>query len=153
VGAAFAWLPGPARGEGLLRVELDGAFFPKQETLTGTSSRGGKFQLAAFDALACVFAFRRSVELSPCAGAELAYMQGAGIGVTAPTAGNAIYGGVDGRALLVVRLSRAFALRASLDAIITLARPQFIVSGFQAGIVHEPSGIVGRGALGVEVRF
>ena len=153
VGGSFAWLPGRAAGEGLLRFEAGAAYLPSQTvTIASTPSRGGTFGLLAANLRTCVFVLRRPFELAPCVGGEIASLHAEGSATKAVIA-NTLYFEALAGGTLGVRLTGAWVLRLDLGGAVPFDRPTFVVQGAAAGPVHRPGALAGRAAIGIELRF
>jgi hypothetical protein len=154
VGGALAWLPGPSRGEGPLRIELDGLFLPKQTSdATGTPPHAGNFGLLAFALRACPFILRGPLELAPCVAGELLFFSASGKDITNPSNQADTEAAVDLGGLFGLHLGGTWVLRLDAGAAIPFARPAFVVGGAGAGPVHKPAGVSARTGLGIELRF
>ena len=154
-GARLAAVPGFAPA---LRLELGAALWPWSQSAGATAtSLGGTFALRAFEAGACLVPVGESWEFGPCAGAELAWLSGQGIGTgTAGTTGqssDAVWLVFRAGAIAAYRLSSAWAIRADLGVGLALDPPAFEWTGAAAGVAFRPSVLSGHAALGAEVRF
>jgi hypothetical protein len=94
-----------------------------------------------------------SFEIATCAGAELDWMLGTGVGASSPSTGDATWVALRGALLVGYRLTQAWGIRLDLGGGAPLERPAFVVQGFQGGLVHKPAGVTGRATAGVELRF
>jgi hypothetical protein len=148
-GARLAAVPGFAPA---LRLELGAALWPWPQSAGATAtSLGGTFALRAFEAGACL------IPVGPCAGAELAWLSGQGIGMgtagTTVRSSDAVWLVFRAGAMAAYRLSSAWAIRANLGLGLALAPPAFEWTGAVATVAFRPSVLSGRAALGAEVRF
>jgi hypothetical protein len=163
VGVAGGYLPHWSPGVRLygvlgwrsIRAKIAGqALLPARRTVGGAASQGADFQLFSGGLDVCIDAPVASLRLGPCVGTDVAFMQGKGFGPgvterngTATFAGIAVGGSL--RWIGPGRLS----LPLELEAIVPLARPEFVFSGPAGTSVHRPGSAAGRVTLGVEFRL
>ena len=143
---ALAWTPRA------FRVEVAGGYFSGQSRTTdGSRAAGARFGLLTVGGRGCWAALRGGFDLGPCAGVDIVHMTAGGFG--APTnfdaSGTWAAGALGG--LARIPLTRSFALRADLDAIVPFSRPRFVVEN--DGAVHKPAGVGARAAIGAELNF
>jgi hypothetical protein len=157
VGEAGA-LPQPTAGVELeaalafrrVRLALGGTVLvPRERRLSG--DQGGSFDLAAGSMLVCLPYDAGSFTVRGCAGFELGYLWGQGVGVSQPRLGGALWEALRGDIGLVLPLGGDLGLVARAGAVAPLSRPQFALDGTVP--VHKPSAVTGRVAVGVELGF
>lgn len=141
--------PGGARW---LRLEAAAAPFANATTGAGTT-RGADFSLLAFDVGACFPVALDAWELAPCLAWEAARIGGTGNGPSAPQSGASWIPRLLPGGSASLRLVPWLLLRADLAVGIAFARPEFVVGGFDAGLVHRPATLSARAGLGFEARF
>ncbi len=78
-------------------------------------------------------------------------MSADGFGVRSPGAGSALWIAPLAEAALALPLGRLFALRLDVGVLAPVERPPFVLEN--VGPVFGASAVVGRAALGAEVRF
>jgi hypothetical protein len=150
VGVGFGGHAGILAGR--FQADLSAAYWPaRTATLAARPTVGGDFRLAAGDARACVAVLRAPVELGPCVGLEVGSMSADGFGVRSPGSGSALWIAPLAEAALALPLGRLFALRLDVGVLAPVERPPFVLEN--VGPVFGASAVVGRAALGAEVRF
>jgi hypothetical protein len=108
--------------------------------------------MTSVGARACFAALRtRFVEGSPCAGANVDFIDASGFGAQANYGANAQWTTVAGGALVRAPLGSRFALRLRAEAFVPLTRPTFVVEG--QGDVHRPPTLGAAASFGAEVLF
>lgn len=161
LGAASAGaLPRVAAGFGAQVGLLAGRFradvsawywLPQTTTLASRPTAGGDFRLIAGDARACYAVLRAPLEISPCAGLEVGSMTATGFGVRSDGSGSALWIAPLAEAGVALPIGAHFAARLDLGVLVPLERPPFVLAA--AGTVYTAGAVVGRAAVGVEVRF
>jgi len=146
-GAAFAVMPGR------LRFQLGADFLPSRtQHFQARPKAGGDFSLLLGHAAACVSVLSSTrMDLSPCARFEAGRFHGQSFGVETPGEASAPWVAAGAQGRLATRFLTRAALVTSLDVMVPLLRPEFLVTGLES--LHRPSPLVVRLALGVEVRF
>jgi hypothetical protein len=125
------------------------------QTVVLPSTGGGRFSLLSVSARGCAAWVRGRLELGPCLGAEIERMGATGSGpVETFTPGSAertwataLAGGTAGW-----RLSHNFMAFARAEAVLSPTRTRFVLTPGNV-VVHEPSRVAGRFAVGLEMRF
>jgi hypothetical protein len=112
---------------------------------------GASFWLARGGLHACYTFFESAVRLGPCAGFEVGRIAAEGFGSPQPKSTSVLVPTASAGVVVLVRISSALFLRATLDGMAPLSRPSFSVEG--TGRVHEVAAVGIRGAAGVEVHF
>jgi hypothetical protein len=152
-------LPGPAPGVALtaawvpsrLRFELGASYFPSSSTATSPTGASATFFLVSGQARGCYVTPLPPFELAPCAGVEVALLQGTAQGIAFPTGGNSTALVALAPGLLADwHVAPAWAIFVRGDAPLELIRPEFQID---ATTRHQPGFLTGRAALGVELRF
>jgi hypothetical protein len=142
-----AWLPWR------LRFELAGAYWAAQTApVPGRPRESGQFETTSLAGRGCFAVVQYAFELSPCAVLEVFHMNATGFGTSQDMQGSADWVALGGGVLAAWSFARELALRVDLEVRAPLTRPQFVVQG-DAGPVHQPSAVGGRGAIGLEFRF
>jgi len=141
-----------------LRALASGSLFPSATTdVPGRKGESGTFELWTATARACGTRSFGSIELGPCLGGEIDAMSGSGEGTGKSLPSTQVWGSLVGSALGALDIGRAIALFVRVDGVLALATPTFVVHvlGDAGGdiLVHHPSSLSGRGAVGVEVHF
>jgi hypothetical protein len=158
-GALPAVAPGLVAGVGVslpnARFEISGSAWTDQQASLAprplAPTPGGHFQLWTVGARACYERERRPLGLDLCALGELGPMSGRGVGVTRVTRETLLWGGFGAGATARWALLPYLGLRASVDGLVGLTRPTFVLEPF--GQVHRPSLVTGRVAFGAEANF
>ncbi len=141
-----AWTPGRAR------LELDGRVWSSQSASMATSSTGARFSMRTLGGRACWSAVRSgALEVSPCAGADVNFVTGAGYGTTRDVEGDAAWTVIAAGGLVRLRLTPWLALRSRIEAAVPVTRPTFVVEN--VGDLHQPSAWTGLVSVGLEVNF
>ena len=148
-----------------VRVLASGAAFPDQSKLAdqaplAAKNEGGDFRLLDVSGRACAGVILGSFDLGPCVGAEFDSMDAWGTptvaspGHTSSSTG-AQWVSLSGSALAEWQFAGAFALFARVDGLMPLAHPLFVIAqpGNGQAVVHQPSAVALRLALGLEVRI
>ena len=94
-------------------------------------------------------------DAGPCLGAELASMGATGVGPAAtfePASATATWVSALGGAVARWSFSGSAAVFARVEAAARLTGQRFVLAPGDV-VVHRPSPVTGRGALGVELRF
>jgi hypothetical protein len=105
------------------------------------------------EARVCAVALRAAtIELGPCAGVTAGAIQAEGRGVSSPGSSSAPFFAVSAGGSAALPIADWLALRADLAAIVPITRPEFVIDGIE-GVVHEPSVVGARLAIGAEVRL
>jgi hypothetical protein len=144
--ATVAWTPSRAR------LEVGGAYFAGPSKTTDTSEAGARFAMLVVGVRGCWAVARGTVELFPCAGADLQVMSARGFGATTTNLeASAAWVEAAGGILVRVPVSSWLALRADLDGLVPLTRPRFVVLG--DGAVHKPAPLGARAGIGAELLF
>lgn len=134
-----------------LRAELGVALYAPQRAEIG-GGVGGDFTLATANARGCIALVGGTrFELAPCLGVSLDRLAGDGFGATTTTSQVAWIAGPSVGGLASVSLTRALALRATVEAVLPASRQPFVIGN--VGSVHRPAGLFGRGQVGAELRF
>ena len=150
-------LPSPAVGAAAslaftrerLRIEVDGRRWASQSGAVATADAGARFTMTSAGLRSCFRVVRAGpLDASPCAGADLAFVEAAGYGAQTNYAASARWFDAAGGALVRAKLARWLALRATLEAFVPLSRPTFVVEG--QGDVHRPPVLGGAASLGAE---
>jgi hypothetical protein len=151
-------LPRPALGAELgaalslrpLYVEVVGTVLPDaRETIA--DDRGGDISLLGGGVRVCYAAQGGRLSGRACAGAEFGRLQGTGVGASWSVSQDVFWSagrvGVAGS----YAFSSALALRAGIEALVPVSRPEFILEN--VGPVHQPAAVAGRLAVGLELSF
>jgi hypothetical protein len=150
-------LPSPAVGAaaslsfttGRLRVELGARRWASQSAALTTADAGARFTMTSAGLRSCWTVLRAGpFEGSPCVGADLAFVDAAGYGAQTNYAATARWFDAAVGALARMKLARWLALRATLEVVVPLSRPTFVVEG--EGDVHRPPAVGGVASLGAE---
>ena len=141
----LAWTPRRAR------IEIGGSYFSAQSKTTDASLAGARFTLLVAGGRACWAVLQGSVEIAPCAGADVQVMKAKGFGASQNYDAKGTWMSATGGVLVRVPLLPWLALRADADAIVPITRPRFVVEG--EGAVHRPSAIGARAGIGAELLF
>jgi hypothetical protein len=136
-----------------LRVVARGGLWAHQvmdvAASAGSATAGASFGLFALGIDTCVVPWRP--EIAGCAGIELDRLEGTGFGVDVPRTDSASWVafslGVDGRIVLVGPLGLTIGAR----LVVPTRRETFGLDG--VAVVHRPSVVAGRGAIGLDVVF
>jgi hypothetical protein len=132
-----------------VRLALAGTVLVPQER--HISDGGGSFDLAAGSVLACLPYDARGFMVRGCAGFELGYLWGEGVGVAQPRLGGTLWEALRGEVGLLLPLGSGLGLVARAGVAAPLARPQFAIDGTVP--VHRPSPVTARLIVGVELGF
>ncbi len=89
--------------------------------------------------------------LGPCAGVEVGSMSADGFGVRSPGSGSVLWVAPVVEATAALPIGAHFALRLAVGVLAPVERPPFVLEN--VGTVFGASAVVGRAALGAEVRF
>ncbi len=134
-----------------LRLELEGNLYPGATTEVRPRV-GGDFALGTALVRGCVDVARTSFELAPCVGFELDRLSASSFGASTSSGGQtALLFGPQLGALLAFAVTPWLAIRASVEAMVPLARQRFVIGN--VGPVHRPAALAVRGHVGPEVRF
>jgi hypothetical protein len=152
-GTLPGWAPGVegafSLGMGAFSVRLGGLVLPS-ETTKVSGNAGGAFALYAATVALCGRAQRSATQLRLCLGSEVGSLTGRGVNVSHPHLSASTWvaprSDLDLSIPLGDALLRAFG-RAALG--VPLMRKEFDVEGL--GPVHQPSSIVGRLGIGLEL--
>jgi hypothetical protein len=112
------------------------------------NGRGADLTLGLGGVLACARAESGRVRPLLCAGGEVGWLAGTGVGVKNPHTGGALWVAARIEAGLSVPLGPSFAVLGRFGAAVPLERRQFVIDGDV--VVHEPKALAGRLFLGVE---
>lgn len=136
-----------------VRIEASGVYWwPTTSRLVDPSDAGANFRLWHIGISAGPrFVLESRVDLALLAGVEAGQLRGEPVGLVTPRAQTDPWvaipiGGDVGYAPLPW-----LAVRATLEGVVPLRRPRFVVEGF--GQLYRPSALALRGLLGVEFRF
>jgi hypothetical protein len=141
-----AWTPGR------LRVELDARRWVSQSRSLASSASGATFTLTSLGGRGCWAALRgKSVDLAPCAGADLHLVSAPGYGADSNYSPDGSWVSITGGGLGRLSLSSWLALRVRLEAVVPLARPTFVVRN--EGSVHRPPSLGAAASVGLELLF
>ncbi len=135
-----------------LRLEpMLGYFAPRSTSIALHPGVGAQFQLATAGARACSPFSADSVWLAPCFGAGVDWLRARGFGAHINHTASSL--AVIGRAGLLAGwdISPIISARIELEAVMPLARPEFMVDG--DGDVYRRSPLAARAALGLDVHF
>jgi hypothetical protein len=137
-----------------LRVEIRAMIAPAREArLDNHETARGAVSFVGGEARACAVALRAAaIELGPCAGVTAGAIQAEGRGVSSPGSSSAPFFAVSAGGSAALPIADWLALRADLAAIVPITRPEFVIDGIE-GVVHEPSVVGARLAIGAEVRL
>lgn len=158
--ADFGALPEPSLGPGValgvgagrFRAEVGGFLLPaRRATIAGDETKGGDIELVAATATACWLGMFGSVEIGPCAGADLGVVHGEGFGVSEPASGELAFVALRAGALLAWSLDSRWSLELAGGPVARVGRGAFVLEGM--GAVHEPAPVGARLDAGVAVRF
>ena len=134
------------------RFDVSASYWPEQTaTLPSQPTAGGRVSLVAGDASACWAVLRAPVEVLPCLGLELGSMSATGFGVLSNGSGSALWIAPVAEAALALPIGERFAARLDLGVLVPAERPPW--GGGGGGAVYTAGPVVGRAALGLEVRF
>ncbi|MBX3233268.1 MAG: hypothetical protein KIT84_20965 [Labilithrix sp.] len=141
-----AWMPGRFRVEALGRIVLE-----QRRSVPGTG-RGADISVVGVGARGC-FALVQlwSFEASPCVGGGVDVASAAGFGAETNLSPSKAWGNVAFGGLARFEVSRWLALRARVEGLVPLYRPNFVVEG--TGSVHEPAAVGAGAYFGAEVLF
>jgi hypothetical protein len=140
------------------RITAAGEYFASETAGVTDGARpgeGGRFTLLSLSGRACVSRTVSTFDLGPCLGGEVDAMSGEGVDSTTTTTGHGQWGALSGSAFGAWHPIGPLAVFLRLDAIVPLARPNFVLmEGPSTAIsVHHPAVISPRAALGIELRF
>ncbi len=125
-----------------LRLGVRGTAFRSEATAAQNphASEGGTFSLVTGGAHACATKLLGSLEVGPCLGGEVDFMNGSGTG-TSPEENPAAWIALDGSALASWSPWRHAGVIVRLDGVLPLARPSFVItrSGESAVFVYRPA--------------
>jgi hypothetical protein len=164
-GAALGMLPGVAfgvsAGATLLvdraRAELGLAWYPTRSGKLEDSEAGGDFQLLAASASGCYAALLAPFEAAPCVGLSIGSISAQGTNVLDEREGSGLWVAPFAAIRLFVPLTEPVGLRADLGLELPLRRNRFVIEDLggtaQPDTVHRAAAVVGRAAVGAEVRF
>lgn len=144
-GGALAWTPGS------LRIEASASAFAGPSRTVDQSTAGARFSMSSVALGACYTVLQSALELAPCGGGSVHWVSAEGFGATANYDASARWFAVDAGLLARAPLTSWLALRARADGLVPLGRPSFEVEN--EGVVHKPSPLGVRAALGVELNF
>src|SRR5262249_6357717 len=116
---------------------------------------GGRFWLLAASLRACASSVRDRFESGLCIGGELDRMSAAGVGTAAqfePGSATAWWGAAVVGFLASWTVSRLVSVVARYDMTLTPSQERFVLQPGSV-LVHSPSRIGARAAIGVELRF
>lgn len=148
VGGALSvgWTPGRAR------VELETRVLASQSATLEASQAGADFSVLTFGARGCFAVVHGgSLEVSPCAGADVHFGSAAGYGARTNFDASARWTALTGGVLLRAPLASWLAVRARADLAVPLARPDFVVQN--EGSVHRPAAAAALVTAGLEANF
>jgi hypothetical protein len=155
-------LPRPAGGVALgaglardaFRLDAVGTVLPfARQVIAPAPERGGDVMLLAGGLRGCVSSLATRLEAGVCAGLEAGLLEAEGFNTADDDPGRSAWFagrlGLTGR----VALSQTLALAVDLEALVPVpaARPKFVI--LPTGLVHQPSAVVGRLAIGLELAF
>jgi hypothetical protein len=148
----LAWLPGH------LRAEVSASYLgPQLATSAASQGAGADIELWTFSARAGYAWPVGTFALGPLAGVDVESLSADGFGGTASSFHqSAVLAAIGGGGLLMWSPLPSLGLRLTAQAEVPLSRPSFVVvdpAPAPAELVHRPSAIGGRAALGVEWRF
>ncbi len=135
-----------------LRLEIGAGLFA-DVAATGPPTRSGTFSLRTFDAGACALTRAGRLEVGACANGEIAWLSAAGLYESTTSRGNAEWVVLRARATAAYLWSSMWAVRADVGAGVNMSQPEFVSTGADQGLIHQPARYTGRGALGIELRF
>lgn len=157
----LASLPKPALGVGgnlgflfdSWRLNFGGAYFVEQEDVFSALPTAGSNVsfFALHGGVGFPVSLHTKIEFVPHFHLEVGRFTASSFGVSQPGQGASISVGANVGGVLALKIIEQFRVIAGADGILYLVRPQFLVTGL--GIVQESSALVGRLALGVEVRW
>lgn len=152
-GISFAFGGRAAAVIGAFRFELGaGVWLDRRTSVAQMPSAGGDVGLVAGSAGACWNVLRPGkLEVGPCLSFELGRLHAEGFGATTQGSGSALWSALQGGGLLAWAPVSWIAGVVRLDAAVPFARPTFVIEGLAP--VFRSAPVVGRGTLGVEVRF
>lgn len=135
------------------RFHLGGAYFAEQkDPFAALPAAGSHLRFFAFHGgMGTPVSLHTKIEFVPQIRLEVGRFTASSFGVSQPGQGAAISVGVQGGGSVVIKIVESFRLFMDANLVLYVVHPQFLVTGL--GVVHEPSAIVGRLALGAEVRF
>jgi hypothetical protein len=137
---------------GRFRADVSVSYWPdRTATLPRRPLAGGRIHLVAADGSACWALLRAPLEISPCLGLEVGSMVATGFGVRSDGSGAALWIAPSAEALAALPVGRRFAARLDLGVLVPAERPPFVITS--AGTVYRAGPVVGRAALGLEIRF
>ena len=147
-----------AAGGGIFSAQVRGdVWFPRDPSSAAKPSAGGSFDAADLSLAGCATARRatgrgdRRLAPAVCLGAALIATHASGSGVSNPGSATAISTGPFLEGALRVRISERSALRAGVEALAPLSRPNFALAG--VGAVFRPAVLSLRASLGWELNF
>jgi len=158
-------LPSPALGLGLgaqlawsrLQLELLGTLWSEQHArlnVSGLPDAGADVALVTGTVSACATplgAAPGSLVLALCLGWEMGRLSGEGTGINAPRQANGLWLAPEANVRLTWRPAQALGLGAQIGAAAPLGRGEFYLD--RLGTVHQPSSLVARAGLGIDVAF
>jgi hypothetical protein len=139
-----------------VRFEVAGSYWaPHTARLAANTEEGAKLGLQTLGLRIAYVARYRQLTLAPFVGAELDWMSAAGFGGTGHDNQRAQLVGVDVGGTAAWWFWRRLALSLTLEGVVLASRPSFVATagGVPIGTVQQPSPVVGRTFLGVEVLF
>jgi len=153
LGASVGWLyaSGPIR----IRVLGTGTYFPHGSAYPSTVE-GADFDLATVGGRVCAAIAAGRFDVGPCIGSEYEIMRALAIktpGAHAFPEASAEWWSLVGSGVVRWNPSRWLALAFRADALVSPSGPHFDTSPSTSQLVHQPSLLAIRSALGVEMYF
>lgn len=140
-----------AEGVSGLRLELGASSYAHQTATFAQSDLGGRFSLVRFGARACWIWSIGRVDLAPCAGAQLFWIEGTGFGGQLTQQGDALVWGPALGLFARLRLLRGLSITLAADGVAALSRRRFTFSDL--GPLHQPAALAFQWLVAPEVLF
>jgi len=127
--------------------------FPQYVPVAGEVSRGANLRLATLEVRGCLAPVAGRVDFGVCLSAEGGFFFAEGVGISAPLSEAYAWAAALAGGRVEWHVLDSLALRLSADGGPSLVRPEFQITGSRAAFVYEPSRFLGKGAVGVILRF
>ncbi len=152
---SLSWIIDP------LRIEAFGTYlFPQAAYQSSLPNVGTNLHLLVGGLRGCFEPVHRDLELGACVGMELGELQGDGFGsyrtpyqAFTPSSGGSFWALPVASGRLAWRIASSFSLVLDLGIGIPIERDTFYIGGATGPSLHQASSVIGRGAVGPEVRF
>jgi hypothetical protein len=147
---------GPAVALGLIvgwtRLEVAGTYLPAQRLeVPALAGSGNDISLFAGALRVALGVPLGALEIGPTVAGEVGILRAVPFGLAEPMTGNRRWVALLAGLALSWRLVEELAIRAGLEIGASVVRPRILIT--ELGIFHEPSPVLGRLSLGVELRL